>query len=68
MRQILIDHARSRQAVKRRGHYGHLSLDGELIVSRERDVDLVALDEALSVWPLSTRGRRAWSRCGSSVG
>jgi RNA polymerase sigma factor (TIGR02999 family) len=47
MRQILIDHARNRQAVKRRGHFRHLSLDGELVVSREREAYLVALDEAL---------------------
>ena len=47
MRQILIDHARNRQAVKRRGHFVPLNLDGDLVVSRERDADLVALDEAL---------------------
>jgi RNA polymerase sigma factor (TIGR02999 family) len=47
MRQILIDHARNRQAVKRRSHFGHLSLDGDLVVSPERDADLVELDEAL---------------------
>jgi RNA polymerase sigma-70 factor, ECF subfamily len=46
MRQILIDHARNRHA-KRRSHFVHLDLDGELVVSRERDADLVALDEAL---------------------
>jgi RNA polymerase sigma factor (TIGR02999 family) len=47
MRQILIDYARSRQAVKRGGGFEHLSLDEELIVSRERDADLIALDDAL---------------------
>jgi len=47
MRQILVDHARTRQAVKRGGRFPALSLDEELIVSRERDADLVALDEAL---------------------
>jgi len=47
MRQILIDHARTRQAVKRGGRVEHLCLDGELVVSHERDADLVALDEAL---------------------
>jgi RNA polymerase sigma factor (TIGR02999 family) len=46
MRQILIDHARTRLAVKR-PKFVHLSLDGDLVVSRERDADLVALDEAL---------------------
>jgi RNA polymerase sigma factor (TIGR02999 family) len=47
MRQILIDHARTRRAVKRGGRFEHLSLDGDLVVSREWDADLVALDEAL---------------------
>ena len=47
MRQILIDHARTRQAVKRGGRVEPLCLDGELVVSHERDADLVALDEAL---------------------
>jgi RNA polymerase sigma factor (TIGR02999 family) len=47
MRQILIDHARTRQAVKRGGHFVHSSLDEDLVVSREREADLVALDEAL---------------------
>ena len=47
MRQIVVDHARTRQAVKRGGHFVHFSLDGELIVSGKRDADLIALDEAL---------------------
>jgi len=47
MRQILIDHARTRQAAKRGGHCERLSLDEGLIVSPERDVELVLLDEAL---------------------
>ena len=47
MRQILIDHARTRQAMKRGGHCERLSLDEELIVSPERDAGLVKLDEAL---------------------
>ena len=47
MREILIDHARNRQAAKRRSHFVLLNLNEELVVSRERDADLVALDEAL---------------------
>jgi RNA polymerase sigma factor (TIGR02999 family) len=47
MRQILVDHARTRQAVKRGGHFVHVSLEEELVLSHERDSDLVALDEAL---------------------
>lgn len=47
MRQILIDHARTRQAMKRGGRVVHISLEEGLIVSGERDADLVALDEAM---------------------
>jgi RNA polymerase sigma factor (TIGR02999 family) len=47
MHEILIDHARSRQSVKRGGGFEHLSLEEDLIVSPERDGDLVALDDAL---------------------
>jgi RNA polymerase sigma factor (TIGR02999 family) len=44
MRQILIDHARTRHAGKRGGGKANLSLDENLVVSREREADLVALD------------------------
>jgi RNA polymerase sigma factor (TIGR02999 family) len=47
MRHILVDHARSRQYLKRGGGAQRVSLDKALIVSEERDEDLVALDEAL---------------------
>lgn len=47
MRQILIDHFRTRQAVKRGGQLVRLSLEEDLIGSRDQDVDLMALDEAL---------------------
>ena len=47
MRQILIDHARTRQAVKRGGRFVHLSLEEDLVVSHDQDADLLALDEAL---------------------
>jgi RNA polymerase sigma factor (TIGR02999 family) len=47
MRQILIDHARNRQAVKRGSRFVHLSLEEDLVVSHEQDGDLLALDEAL---------------------
>jgi RNA polymerase sigma factor (TIGR02999 family) len=47
MRQILVDHARARHAVKRGGEFVRLSLDAELIMSREHHEDLVALDAAL---------------------
>jgi len=47
MRQILIDYARTRQAVKRGSRFVHLSLEEDLVVCHERDGDLLALDEAL---------------------
>jgi RNA polymerase sigma-70 factor, ECF subfamily len=47
MRRILVDHARSRNYVKRGGGTRHVSLDDALIVSPERGADLVALDDAL---------------------
>jgi RNA polymerase sigma-70 factor (ECF subfamily) len=48
MRQILIDHARTRQAGKRGGHVVRLSLEEELIGSRGQDASLMELDEALN--------------------
>jgi RNA polymerase sigma factor (TIGR02999 family) len=47
MRHILVDHARSRQYLKRGGGAQRVSLDKALIVTGDRDQDLVALDEAL---------------------
>jgi RNA polymerase sigma factor (TIGR02999 family) len=47
MRQILVDHARTRQAAKRGGRLVRISLDAELVVSPEQHADLVVLDEAL---------------------
>jgi len=46
IRQILIDHARKRQSAKRGGAQ-QVSLDETAVVSRERSVELLALDEAL---------------------
>ncbi len=48
MRQILIDHARTRHAGKRGGRVAHLSLEEDLIGSRGQDADLMALDVALN--------------------
>ena len=45
MRQILVDHARARQAAKRKGI--RVQLDAALTVSREPDRDIVALDDAM---------------------
>ncbi len=48
MRQILVDHARGREAVKRGGGRQRITLDESAMPSAERDVDLLALDEALA--------------------
>ena len=47
MRRILVDWARSRQAIKRGGEIRPLPLDEALAVSEAPGADLVALDEAL---------------------
>jgi RNA polymerase sigma factor (TIGR02999 family) len=48
MRRILVDFARSRNFKKRGGDALQVSLDEALVMSSERDADLVALDEALN--------------------
>lgn len=48
MRQILVDHARKRQAAKRGGSDIKLPLEEAMVISPERDIDLVALDGALT--------------------
>ena len=47
MRRILVEHARSHQAVKRGSAESKLSLDEAMGFSKEPDVDLLALDDAL---------------------
>lgn len=47
IRRILIDHARNRQAVKRGDGAIKLTLDDALATPDRRDLDLVALDDAL---------------------
>jgi RNA polymerase sigma factor (TIGR02999 family) len=47
IRRILIDHARNRQAAKRGDGALKLSLDDALATPHRRDLDLVALDDAL---------------------
>jgi RNA polymerase sigma factor (TIGR02999 family) len=48
MRHILVDHARNRAAAKRGAGAPRLSLDPEFNLPHERDMDLVALDDALN--------------------
>jgi RNA polymerase sigma factor (TIGR02999 family) len=47
MRRILVDFARTRNYQKRAGKAQRVSFDEALVMSQERDRDLVALDEAL---------------------
>jgi len=46
MRQILVDHARRRGRLKRKG--GRVMLTNNLAVQADRDLDVIALDEALT--------------------
>lgn len=48
MRRILVNHAQARGAAKRGGGAALVTLDEALEVFQDRDVDLVALDEALT--------------------
>jgi RNA polymerase sigma-70 factor (ECF subfamily) len=48
MRHILVDHVRSRQAAKRGGSDIRLPLEDAMVVLPGQDLDLVALDEALT--------------------
>ena len=48
MRRILVDHARKRHAAKRGGEAVKLTLNEALNASGERDLDLIAVDEALT--------------------
>src|SRR5258707_7949190 len=49
MRQILVDYARSHGAAKRGGSVCKIALDDAEEVPQPRDVDVVALDEALKI-------------------
>jgi RNA polymerase sigma-70 factor (ECF subfamily) len=48
MRRILVSHARARQAAKRGGAEQRITVAEEVAVAPQRDVNLLALDEALS--------------------
>jgi RNA polymerase sigma-70 factor (ECF subfamily) len=47
MRQILVDHARRRNAAKRGGGFAKLPIEDDLDYTQERAGELVALDDAL---------------------
>ena len=48
MRQILTDHARARAADKRGGDRARVTLDENALSSERNDLDLIALDDALT--------------------
>ena len=48
MRRILVDHARRRAATKRGGNRHRIALDDNLVIESHRDVDLLALEDALT--------------------
>jgi RNA polymerase sigma factor (TIGR02999 family) len=48
MRNILVDYARNRLAAKRGGGAQRLSLETEFAPAHQREIDLVALDDALN--------------------
>jgi RNA polymerase sigma factor (TIGR02999 family) len=48
MRRILVDHARGKQAAKRGDGAFQVTLDENLVTAGERDVNVLALDEALN--------------------
>jgi len=57
MRRILVDHAREKNAQKRGGGVTKLSLDEAVSFSQQREVDLVALDDALHSLALLDEGQ-----------
>jgi len=48
MRRILVDHARRHRAAKRDGNRHRIALDDNLVIESNRDVDLLAMEDALS--------------------
>ena len=48
MRRILVDHARTKRRAKRGGSDIKVSLDDATVAVKGQDLDVVALDEALS--------------------
>jgi len=48
MRRIMIDHARTRQRVKRGGVQHAVTLDAAMLAAEARSIDVLALDQALT--------------------
>jgi len=49
IRRILVDHARTKHAQKRGGNAQKLSLDEAIGLPQQRDLDIIALDDALKL-------------------
>lgn len=47
MRQILVEHARSRAAAKRGGGATRMTLDESLSIAQQKEIDVIVLDKAL---------------------
>jgi RNA polymerase sigma-70 factor (ECF subfamily) len=47
MRRVLVDEARKRNKQKRGGEFTRIALDDPLLTAHQREIDLIALDEAL---------------------
>lgn len=48
MRRILVDHARTKHRAKRGGSALRVSINEAMVTTKDQDIDLVALDEALN--------------------
>lgn len=48
MRRILVDHARQRNAAKRGGSPVHVTLDRIVATAKQSNIDVLAIDEALT--------------------
>jgi len=48
MRQILVDHARRHRAARRGGNRHRIALDDNLVIEPDRNVDLLAIEDALT--------------------
>jgi RNA polymerase sigma factor (TIGR02999 family) len=49
MRQVLVDYAREKHSLKRGGDCGRVTLDGQDAAATDLGVDIIALDDAVSV-------------------
>jgi RNA polymerase sigma factor (TIGR02999 family) len=67
MREILVDHARRKKALKRGGGATMLNVDDVSPSIENAVVDVLALDQALTDLTTSTSDCLGWSSCASSL-